>query len=65
LRYLNRIDDSRDLRGEEVVISYFYISDSPRQCMSKERLAIEEPINGRCISKKGSKKERYRVMLSF
>ena len=35
LRYLNRIDDSRDLRGEEVVIYYSYISDSPKQCMSK------------------------------
>jgi hypothetical protein len=54
---LNRIDDSRDLRGEEVVIYYSYISDSPKQCMSKERLAIEDPIEGRCMLKKGSKKE--------
>jgi hypothetical protein len=62
---LNRIDDSRDLRGEEVVIYYFYISDWPKQRMSKERLAIEEPIEGKCMLKRGSKKERDRTMLSF
>jgi hypothetical protein len=33
--------------------------------MSKERLAIEEPIEERCMLKKGSKKERDRDMLSF
>jgi hypothetical protein len=33
--------------------------------MRKERLALEEPIEGRCTLKKGSKKERDRANLLF